>query len=132
MKTTINMAVIENLLKDKGYSSQYNEAGQYVKIILPDNDYWGQGHVHYEINKSNNCFQLSFDVEGKFAKNKTVLEFIESAFKMEKLFKDKISANYGIRFIMKTMKKDSTENELVDSIIELIKNTKIYTTNLKI
>lgn len=130
MKTTINMAVIENLLKDKGYSSQYNEAGQYVKIILPDNDYWGQGHVHYEINKSKNCIQLSFDVEGKYAKNENNLKYIEFAFKKNKQFKDKISANYGVRFIMKTMNKNSTENELVDSMIELIKNTKKYTTDL--
>lgn len=131
MKTTINMAKIEDLLKKNGYASQSNEVGQYVKIILPDNDYWGKGQVHYEINKSKNCIQLSFDVEGKYAKNTNNLVYIESAFKNNKLFKEKVSAKYGIRFIMKTMKKDSTENELVDSMIELIQNTKKYTTDLK-
>ena len=43
MKTTINMAVIENLLKEKGYASQSNEVRQYVKITLPNNDCWGKG-----------------------------------------------------------------------------------------
>lgn len=129
MKTTINMAVIENLLKEKGYASQSNEVGQYVKITLPDNDYWGRGQVHYEINKSKNCIQLSFDVEGKLSKNKNVLEFIEGGFKKDKILKNTIKASYGVRFIMKTM-TGSTENELVDSMIELIKNTKYITTNL--
>ena len=129
MKTTINMAVIENLLKEKGYASQSNEVGQYVQITLPDNEYWGKGQVHYEINKSKNCIQLSFDVEGKFAKNKNVLEFIEGGFKKDKILKNVIKASYGVRFIMKTM-TGSTENELVDSMIELIKNTKYITTNL--
>ncbi len=64
MKTTINMAKIENILKENGYASIHNEAGQYVKITLPDNDYWKQGPVHYEIIKSKNCIQLSIDVEG--------------------------------------------------------------------
>ena len=129
MKTTINMAKIENLLKKNGYASRSNEVGQYVKIILPDNDYWGKGQVHYEINKSKNCIQLSFDVEGKFAKNKNVLEFIEGGLKKDKILKNVIKASYGVRFIMKTM-TGSTENELVDSMIELIKNTKYITTNL--